>query len=474
MQELQKLYFFPALAVLLALCVAPTAKADPKRLPEHQEQITLSFAPLVKKAAPAVVNIYTSKQVQQPVISPFLSDPLFQQFFGQNDLFFGRSREKVVNSLGSGTLVSTNGIIVTNNHVISGAQQITVVLNDRREFEAEILLTDPRTDLAVLKIKGNVKDLPYLDLDDSDMLEVGDLILAIGNPFGVGQTVTSGIVSALARTNVEASDYQFFIQTDAAINPGNSGGPLINMAGKVAGINTAIFTKTGGSIGIGFATPANMAKVVIASAERGGKIIRPWLGALTQNITQPIADAMQLETPSGVLVKQVYPGSAADRAGLRAGDVIVAVNEKTVGDEQALRFRIATLPLGNTQHFTVVRNNSKQLMDIMMEAPPETTPRDETKLEGTHPLDGLIVANLSPAVADEMDMEEYSGVVVTGVWRRSTAWRLGFRESDIINKINNSDITAVKQLQQLLKRSPLKSWNIEAKRGEQLLTILVN
>ncbi|MEX1147469.1 MAG: trypsin-like peptidase domain-containing protein, partial [Sphingomonadales bacterium] len=248
------------------------ATAQERAVPQSQADVQLSFAPVVKAVTPAVVNIYTRRVVRSdPQASPFFDDPFFRRFFGDGPAM-GTPRERVQRSLGSGVIVSADGIIVTSHHVIGEADQITVALYDRREFEAEVVLSDESTDLAVLRIDTEGEELPHLELRDSDTLEVGDLVLAIGNPFGVGQTVTSGIVSAVARTNVGVSDYQFFIQTDAAINPGNSGGALVTLDGKLAGINTAIYSRTGGSIGIGFAIPSNMVGSVVVAAVTDGKV----------------------------------------------------------------------------------------------------------------------------------------------------------------------------------------------------------
>ncbi|MGH7088404.1 MAG: trypsin-like peptidase domain-containing protein, partial [Stellaceae bacterium] len=290
------------------------------RAPPTREAIRLSFAPIVKVAAPAVVNVYSRRVVRQ---QPLFDDPVFRQFFGDNSPF-GRARERVQSSLGSGVIVDPSGLIVTNDHVVKEAQQIRVVLSDRREFEAKVLLADARADLAVLKIDPHGAALPALALGDSDRLEVGDLVLAIGDPFGVGQTVTSGIVSALARS-AGVSDFRSFIQTDAAINPGNSGGALVDLDGRLVGINTAIFSQSGGSIGIGFAIPAAMLRPMLQAALHGGRIVRPWLGASGQPVTAEIAPTLGLAHPEGVLVKDVAADSPAAKAGLHIGDVILDV-----------------------------------------------------------------------------------------------------------------------------------------------------
>ena len=298
----------------LAMLATP-AMAEDKFLPKDKGEITMSFAPLVKRTAPAVVNVYAKTiQREQQAGGPF-DDPFFRQFFGLNA--DGPPRERIASSLGSGVIVDPNGTIITNNHVIKNATDIRVALADKREFPAKIILADERTDLAVLKIDVADESLPVLPLGNSDDLEVGDLVLAIGDPFGVGQTVTSGIISALARNNVGISDYQFFIQTDAAINPGNSGGALVNMKGQLIGINTAIFSKSGGSIGIGFSIPSNMVATVIQSAQSGKAIQRPWLGGEFQNVTQDIADSLGFSRPEGVLVTNLSPQSPLAKAGLK-------------------------------------------------------------------------------------------------------------------------------------------------------------
>ena len=289
--------------VSLLVCWAATAPAlsQERRVPASQAELRLSYAPIVQRVQPAVVNVYAAKMVQNH--NPLLDDPIFRRFFGVP----GQQQEQTQRSLGSGVMVDPSGLVVTNVHVIEGADEVKVSLADKREFEAEIVLKDTRSDLAVLRLKDTHEQFPTLDFANSDELQVGDVVLAIGNPFGVGQTVTHGIISALARTQVGITDYQFFIQTDAAINPGNSGGALVDMTGKLAGINTAIFSRSGGSQGIGFAIPANMVRVVVASAKSGGKAVkRPWLGARLQAVTPEIAETLGPRScPSGALVSSV-------------------------------------------------------------------------------------------------------------------------------------------------------------------------
>jgi len=303
-----------------ALVVTPAVAQD-RRVPTSSAEVRLSYAPIVQRVQPAVVNVYAAKVVRDR--NPLLDDPIFRRFFGVP----GQQPEQMQRSLGSGVMVDSSGLVVTNVHVIEGADEVKVSLSDKREFEAEIVLKDPRSDLAVLQLKGVHEKFPTLDFANSDELLVGDVVLAIGNPFGVGQTVTHGIISALARTQVGITDYQFFVQTDAAINPGNSGGALVDMTGKLAGINTAIFSRSGGSQGIGFAIPANMVRVVVASAKSGGKAVkRPWLGARLQAVTPEIAETLGLRLPTGALVANVVPSSPAARAGLKASDLVVAVD----------------------------------------------------------------------------------------------------------------------------------------------------
>lgn len=460
---------FPAqIFLILSMLFGASVQAAEREVPVSREQVTLSYAPLVRKVEPAVVNIYTSKRVQV-ADSPFMNDPFFGGFFGRNGL--GRTQEKVVTSLGSGVLVDPKGLILTNNHVVKEGTDIRIVLSDRREFEAKTVLVDSRTDLAVLKIDAK-QPLPYLEMEDADTLQVGDLVLAIGNPFGVGQTVTSGIVSALARTTVGISDFEFFIQTDAAINPGNSGGPLVNMQGKIIGINTAIYSKTGGSNGIGFATPSNMAKVLINSVRQGRKtIVRPWFGASTQNVTPEIAESMDLKTPSGVLVKSVYPDSSAEKAGLKTGDVITGVDGRSVPDEQSLRFRIATYEIGTQAALTILRRGGEQHLRITLEPPGEIPPRDTLVLEGRHPLAGASVSNLSPSLAEEVGVGQHEGVIITDVGRGSNAVQF-FRTGDILISINGVAPKDTRHVEDLMD-SPQRGWKLAVRRRDQVINVTI-
>ena len=457
-------------AVLAGFC-AP-ALGQERVVPESQVAVKQSFAPVVKKAAPAVVNVYVQHRVEQTA-SPFLDDPFFRQFFGDS---FGIPRERIENSLGSGVLASPDGVVVTNNHVIqgSGEAEITVALSDGREFPAKVVLKDDQSDLAVLRLDAKGVQFPSIVFADSDSLEVGDLVLAIGDPFGVGQTVTSGIVSALARTQVGISDYQFFIQTDAAINPGNSGGALVNMDGKLIGINTAIFSRSGGSHGIGFAIPSNMVRLVVQAALKGGKVQRPWLGASLQPVTPDIAESLGLAAPSGALVSNVRANGPAARAGLQAGDVVVGVDDKPVQDPHAFQYRFVTKGIGGQANLSVLRKGQKLTTTIALIAPIEDPPRDARDLGGHHPLTGCKIANLSPAVAQELGIDDDSrmGVVVLDVKDKTPAARIGVKRGDIVVAVNNEKVKSVAQLVSVLDLAG-GGWRLSVERDGKVYNLAI-
>ncbi|MEM8799017.1 MAG: DegQ family serine endoprotease [Pseudomonadota bacterium] len=444
-----------------------------RAVPRSMQEVQLSFAPVVSKTAPAVVNIYTRRVVKSQSAS-MLDDPIFRRFFG-NRGGFGMPRERVERSLGSGVIVDPDGIIITNNHVVGDADEITIVLADRREFRAEVLLADERTDLAVLKIQEaqmleeGMVAFPFLELGDSNALEVGDIVLAIGNPFGVGQTVTSGIVSALARTGVGVSDYQFFIQTDAAVNPGNSGGALVGLDGKLVGVNTAIFSRSGGSNGIGFAIPVDMVKATVAAATGDGRIVRPWLGARGQRVTADIAESLGLPIPTGVLVEDITQGGPAARGGLRPGDVIVGVAGRDVVDAEGLRFRIATQPVGARVQVDFLRDGIRNSASIILTAPPEKPPRDLRILSGRHLFQGVKVGNLSPAFAEEIGVRGTDqGVVVVDIAPRAPVRRLRvLRPGDILLSINGVSVESTEQLNDYLKTEAPLEVTYAFKRGQK-------
>jgi Do/DeqQ family serine protease len=456
-----------AFFIVAALCVlsvaVPAAGAQQRQVPASAGQLELSFAPVVKRVAPAVVNVYAARVVANN--NPFLADPFFRQFFG------AVPREQVQRSLGSGVIVDPAGLVVTNFHVIEGASQVKVALADKREFEADIVLKDQRSDLAVLRIKDAKEQFPTLEFADSDELQVGDLVLAIGDPFGVGQTVTHGIVSAVARTQVGISDYQFFIQTDAAINPGNSGGALVDMAGRLIGINSAIYSRSGGSQGIGFAIPANMVRVVVASAEGGsGAVKRPWLGAKLQIVTADIADSMGLQRPSGALVANVTADGPAAKAGLKPGDLIVSIDGAEVEDPNAFGYRFATKQIGGTAQLRILRQGHSMTLPIALQSLPDT-PRQEVKIKARSPFTGATVASLSPALADELRLDaQTEGVVITDVADGSAAQSLGFQKGDLVVSVNNEKINKPADLERITSAGG-RTWRITILRGGQQISV---
>jgi Do/DeqQ family serine protease len=439
---------------LLVLAVSPLM-ANAQRLPETRSEIDLTFAPLVKEVSPAVVNVFTQKTVKTGVT------PMEMLLYGR-----AAPQSRVQNSLGSGVIVREDGVIVTNNHVVEGADSFRVVLSDRREYPAELVLNDERTDLAVLKIDTGGDKLPVLHYADTREAQVGDLVMAIGNPFGVGQTVTSGIISATARTDVGISDYSFFIQTDAAVNPGNSGGALVDMKGQLVGVNTAIFSRGGGSNGIGFAIPSEMVKRVVDAAMNEGTFVRPWLGLAAQSVSFDMAKAQGLSRPIGVMVTEVYDGGPADKAGLRRGDLVTAIDGREVFDEKGLKFLAAIRNPGEKAQLNVLRGGRNEVIGVKVEPPPGATEADIVLLEGEDVFNGARVVELSPRLAEENGLDPFqkgSGIYVYSVARRSIA-RNYFRPGDVIRSVNGKKTTTVKDLEAVLRDSG-RSWDIELDRN---------
>ncbi len=455
------------LASIVVVAAMSAASAQAPQLPHSAEQVKLSFAPLVKAVSPAVVNIYARRRVQENV--GLFNNPFARRFFGE-DFLRAIPKDRVQNSLGSGVIVRSAGLVVTNNHVVQGADQIRVVLADRREYDAKLLLSDARSDLAVLSIVAEGEKFPYLELRNSDDIEVGDLVVAIGNPFGLSQTVTFGIVSANARTSLPINETGLFIQTDAAINPGNSGGALVGMDGRLVGINTAILSQSGGSIGIGFATPANIVARVVESAESGNRrVIRPWLGASVQPVTPEIAGSLGLPRPTGVMVRTLTAGGPAETAGLRSSDVIAAINGQPVDDERSVRFRLATLPLKGTAPIRVLRGGKAIDLDLPLQPPPENPPRDPFTFN-TRPFAGATFINLSPAVADEFNLDTaIKGVMVSDIATNSMAVNF-LRPRDIVQAINDLPIHSVADLRKLAE-SGVRQWRIQLRREGQTVTL---
>jgi serine protease Do len=429
---------------------------------------TYSFAPIIERISPAVVNIYAHKIIRSrgPRLLPD-SSALWRLF--RDSLLFGYGRERIQNALGSGVIVRPEGVVVTNHHVIEAAEGIGVVLADGRIFEARVLLSDKRTDLAVLNIEVGGETLPFVELGDSDRIKVGDPILAVGNPFGLEQTVTSGIISALARTGVGITDLRFFIQTDASINPGNSGGPLIAIDGSLVGINTAIYSTSIGAQGLSFAIPSNMVGTVVLAAIQNKPLVRAWTGISGRSIPPQLAGLLGLSRPRGVLVTNVYKGSPAEEAGLRRGDVILQVGDFPVNDPQALRYRFATRMIGERVQLTVQRRGTSVQVPVQLEPPPDEPTPDERQLSNLSPLSGATVVSLSPAFAEDHGLDSgISGVAVLDVRPGSAAERVGLRAGDIIRAIDNQPITTVQEVEQLRSRA-FKGWSlILTRRGQEI------
>ena len=446
------------------------AETQQKLPPPSREAAQYSFAPIVRKAAPAVVNVYVRSRVQT-FNSPFAADPFFRRFFGEQ---FGEPSERVMSSLGSGVIVNADGLIVTNNHVVKsrGETEVRVALSDKREFDAKVIAQDEKSDIAVLKIEGGNGHFPTLEFDDSDSLEVGDLVLAIGNPYGVGQTVTSGIVSALSRSEVSQSESQVFIQTDAAINPGNSGGALIDMDGRLVGINTMIFSQSGGSVGIGFAIPSNLVKLYADSAASGRKVERPWLGAKLEAVTREYAEGLGLARVAGAVVTRVSDKGPAATAGLQPGDVITSVDGVEVTDARSVIYRLATKGVGQSAKLSVIRKSKPVDVSLALLAAPQAGKEDVRNLSGNHPLDGARVSNILPAVADEMNLDDATGVVILSVRTGSAAQSLGFKPGDVVVSVSGSDIADVAGLEKAVSARQ-RQWQMSVKRGGRLLQLQV-
>jgi Do/DeqQ family serine protease len=437
-----------------------------RAVPQSETQVQLSFAPLVKQVTPAVVNVYATK-TEQGFTSPFAGDPFFSQLFG-GEMF--QSRPQTSQSLGSGVIVDPRGIIVTNSHVVHGADEIHIALNGGRQYPVKVLLDDSKSDLAVLEMQStNGKSFPALPFADSDGVQVGDLVLAIGNPFGVGQTVTSGIVSALARSGVETGNFDYFIQTDAAINPGNSGGALVDLNGQLVGINTAIFTRSGGSVGIGFAIPANMARAVAEAGEKGGPIVRPWFGARLQEVTSDIADSLNIDPPHGALITEVAPDSPAAKAGLKSGDAIIRIDGVDVDAPQGFDFRFATKEIGTQSDVTYVRRGQIADAQVAVAAAAAPSPDQTATINGNTRFSGTTVRVLTPPLAQDMDLPFGSaGVVVTDVAQGSPADAMGLHSGDIIVSIDDQQIKDVGTFRSLVSQQ-VNGWQIVLRRNGQVI-----
>lgn len=413
-------------------------------MPKSQTEIALSFAPLVKQAAPAVVNIYARTVVQTR--SPFADDPFFGRLFGDMS-----GQPRVQNSLGSGVILSADGIVVTNYHVVGQAQDIRVVLKDRREYEARVVLSDESADLAVLRMQG-ASDLAHLSLRDSDTVEVGELVLAIGNPFGVGQTVSSGIVSGLARSGAATGNGRgYFIQTDAPINPGNSGGALIDMAGRLIGVNTSILTRSGGSNGIGFAIPAGLVAQFVQQARDGkNRFQRPWAGVTGQTVDADLAKSLGLDLPGGVVLSAIHDASPFAKSGLQAGDVVLEVDGKPVNSPPEMLFRMSVRGIGEQADITYARDGKRRKTRVAMIPPPDDPARDEATLGRRAVLPGLRVARINPSVIAEYGLPLQSqGIAVLDPGQLGA--RAGVQPGDILLAIDGATIDNPDRVDQMLR-----------------------
>lgn len=446
------------LALSLAHGMLPVSAMAETRVPESLAEAKLSFAPVVKRAVPAVVNIYATRMTARA--SPFADDPFFSQFFRRF-----RPLPRAQNSLGSGVILRPEGIVVSNYHVVGQATDIRVVLSDRREFDGEVILGDPEADLAVIRL-AEAEDLPALEIADSDGAEVGDLVLAVGNPFGVGQTVSSGIVSALARGGAVRGGGGYFIQTDAPINPGNSGGALVDMEGRLLGINTSILTRSGGSNGIGFAIPANLVRQYVEQAAAGEtRLRRPWAGIAVQTVDWSLAEALGLDVPKGVLVLEMHPQSPYVAAGVLAGDAVVAFDGAPVDSGSEMRFRMLSRGIGSRAEVSLLRDGEEMTLTVPMAPAPDDPPRDARRLETGNALDGLSVANVNPAVIQEFDLSIVSrGVVAIAVEGRSAHTQL--RPGDIILAVNGERVENSATMERLAS-SLASDWLIEFERDGQ-------
>lgn len=409
-----------------------------------------SYAPMLKNVLPSVVNISSSKVVKADRQMSQM-DPFFRQFFGDNDGNFQVPKDRREKSLGSGVIVSPEGYILTNNHVVDGATEVKVTLSDKHEYDAKIIGTDPKTDIAVLKI--DAANLKPITLGDSSKVEVGDTAMAIGNPFGVGQTVTRGIISATGRGNLGIEAYEDFIQTDAPINPGNSGGALIDDRGELVGINTAILTHSEGSEGIGFAVPVNLARNVMDQILKNGKVVRAYMGILPQDMTPDMAKAFGAKETRGVVVGDVTPNSPAQHAGVERGDILLEVNGKPVADANQLRMSISMMQPGTDVKLKVMRDGSERDLDVKLaEMPTETAMAGPDSNDSTKALEGVRVSNLSPDMADQLGLPSSTkGVVVTDVDPTSKSADSGLRKGDVIQEVNHQPVKNVSEFRSALR-----------------------
>jgi serine protease Do len=434
-----------------ALC-AVSAAAD--EMPSTQPETIASFAPVVEKVAPSVVTVFTTQTVSRGTATFPFSDDALRQFFGGQ--LPQRQGKQTLQGLGSGVIVSPDGYILTANHVVSGAEEIMVGLGtELRKYKAKKVGTDPGTDVALLKI--DEKNLPGITFADSEKARAGDVVLAVGNPFGLRQTVTIGIISAVGRGGVGIVDYENFIQTDAAINMGNSGGALVDIKGQLLGINTAIFSRTGGNQGVGFAIPANLAREVMQSLREKGRVVRGYIGASVQTLTPELAEAMKLKgQPTGALVGEAAPNTPSQKAGIKTGDVITAVNGKKISDARELRLMIGSMAPGSKAQMQVNREGQTKAFDVQLvemppgateEGGPEASPEESAQPEKTTVFGGVTIADVTDDIRSALNLsKDVQGAVIAEVDADSPAGKAGLREGDVIQEVNKQPVKNAKDL----------------------------
>lgn len=459
MQKMMKAGLVGALLLFVFMC---GLQAEAQELQPSQKNWVQAAA---EKALPSVVNIASTKKVKVNPF-PFSNDPFFRDFFGG-----GAPRERVQRALGSGVIVSENGYIVTNNHVVGGADEVEVLTSDGRSFPAKIIGTDPQSDVAVVKIEA--KGLPAIKTADSSKLHIGDFVLAVGNPFGLQQTVTHGIISALGRSGLGITEYENFIQTDAPINPGNSGGALVNTKGELIGINTAILSQSGGSVGIGFAIPVNLVMGVVRSIEKTGKVVRGWMGVSAQEITPQIAKAMGLSTTRGALVVEVENGSPAQKAGIKQGDILIAINGNEVRDASSIRLFISEILPGTKVPVRMLRDGKAMTVNVTMgDLSKAQSAEEKYTVKDNKFLEGATVSNITPGMRQSLNIAEtVKGVVAVSVQENSPAASMGIRSSDVIVQINGMKIGNLSEFKQALKKMQGRKATISVYRQGMLLTM---